>query len=282
MLCLFPMQNPQADHCRLQEVGTYCQESRRLDQWVPELVLQERWRIQHPHTRTKTRALWIQILNWTVVAHAGMACSGLGWAVLTDKQKPRTPFQWLVKPPEWRLVYKGCTVQKTQTEADSHPDHIVFTFSVKLDLSFYFMLLFGYLQCLWGVTVNKKSSSIHRNKSTPQLVPGRKVFFYWLDRNAVIKLCPTFLCILTWESPRRERRCVWIRGMRVQYFGLSLEKTGRAACAWLKWAAQLITMETEMEVMFKLKSHRIYWPKKLQKGHRTWCFWSAEDTEWAV
>uniref|UniRef100_A0A3Q3RL70 Growth arrest and DNA damage-inducible protein GADD45 beta-like n=1 Tax=Mastacembelus armatus TaxID=205130 RepID=A0A3Q3RL70_9TELE len=26
----------------LQEVGTYCQESRRLDQWVPELVLQER------------------------------------------------------------------------------------------------------------------------------------------------------------------------------------------------------------------------------------------------
>ncbi|XP_033499163.2 growth arrest and DNA damage-inducible protein GADD45 beta-like [Epinephelus fuscoguttatus] len=34
--------NPQADHCRLQEVGTYCQESRRIDQWVPELVLQER------------------------------------------------------------------------------------------------------------------------------------------------------------------------------------------------------------------------------------------------
>ncbi|XP_078133522.1 growth arrest and DNA damage-inducible protein GADD45 beta-like [Sander vitreus] len=34
--------NPQADHCRLQEVGTYCRESQRLDQWVPELVLQER------------------------------------------------------------------------------------------------------------------------------------------------------------------------------------------------------------------------------------------------
>ncbi|XP_077438320.1 growth arrest and DNA-damage-inducible, beta b [Vanacampus margaritifer] len=33
--------NPQADHCRLQEVGTYCQESLRVDQWVPELVLQE-------------------------------------------------------------------------------------------------------------------------------------------------------------------------------------------------------------------------------------------------
>uniref|UniRef100_A0A8C6UPC8 Growth arrest and DNA damage inducible beta n=1 Tax=Neogobius melanostomus TaxID=47308 RepID=A0A8C6UPC8_9GOBI len=34
--------NPQADHCRLQEVGTYCQESRRMDQWIPELALQER------------------------------------------------------------------------------------------------------------------------------------------------------------------------------------------------------------------------------------------------
>ncbi|CAB1454336.1 unnamed protein product [Pleuronectes platessa] len=34
--------NPQADHCRLQEVGTYCLESRRHNQWVPELVLQER------------------------------------------------------------------------------------------------------------------------------------------------------------------------------------------------------------------------------------------------
>ncbi|XP_043998993.1 growth arrest and DNA damage-inducible protein GADD45 beta-like [Gambusia affinis] len=34
--------NLQVDHCRLQEVGTYCQESRLLDQWVPELVLQER------------------------------------------------------------------------------------------------------------------------------------------------------------------------------------------------------------------------------------------------
>lgn len=34
--------NPQADHCRLQEVGTYCQESRRMDQWIPELSLQER------------------------------------------------------------------------------------------------------------------------------------------------------------------------------------------------------------------------------------------------
>lgn len=42
LMFMCPLQNPQADHCRLQEVGTYCQESRRLDQWVPELVLHER------------------------------------------------------------------------------------------------------------------------------------------------------------------------------------------------------------------------------------------------
>uniref|UniRef100_A0A3B3IBD7 Ribosomal protein L7Ae/L30e/S12e/Gadd45 domain-containing protein n=1 Tax=Oryzias latipes TaxID=8090 RepID=A0A3B3IBD7_ORYLA len=34
--------NPQANHCRLQEVGAYCQESLRPDQWVPTLILQER------------------------------------------------------------------------------------------------------------------------------------------------------------------------------------------------------------------------------------------------
>lgn len=34
--------NPQVEHSRLQEVGIYCQESRRRDQWVPELVLQKR------------------------------------------------------------------------------------------------------------------------------------------------------------------------------------------------------------------------------------------------
>ncbi|XP_057715695.1 growth arrest and DNA damage-inducible protein GADD45 beta-like [Corythoichthys intestinalis] len=34
--------NPEANHCRLQEVGVYCQESLRVDQWVPELVLEER------------------------------------------------------------------------------------------------------------------------------------------------------------------------------------------------------------------------------------------------
>lgn len=36
------LQNPLADHRRLQEVGTFYQERRRLNQWVPELVLQER------------------------------------------------------------------------------------------------------------------------------------------------------------------------------------------------------------------------------------------------
>lgn len=51
------MQNLQVDHYKLQEVGTYCQESRLLDQWVPELVLQERWRVW---TTLET----LQFLGW--------------------------------------------------------------------------------------------------------------------------------------------------------------------------------------------------------------------------
>uniref|UniRef100_A0A3B3BXN7 Growth arrest and DNA damage inducible beta n=2 Tax=Oryzias melastigma TaxID=30732 RepID=A0A3B3BXN7_ORYME len=34
--------NPEANHCRLQEVGAYCKQSLRPDQWVPTLILQER------------------------------------------------------------------------------------------------------------------------------------------------------------------------------------------------------------------------------------------------
>lgn len=33
------VQNPQADHCRLQEVESYYREKRLLNQWVPEIVL---------------------------------------------------------------------------------------------------------------------------------------------------------------------------------------------------------------------------------------------------
>lgn len=68
-----PTQNPQAEHCRLQEVGTYCQESRRLDQWVPELVLQERWRVciqelLWPDTDT-LKDLYAQAgMTWSVAA----------------------------------------------------------------------------------------------------------------------------------------------------------------------------------------------------------------------
>lgn len=36
------LQNPEANHSRLQEVGNYYKESRRLNQWVPQLVLHER------------------------------------------------------------------------------------------------------------------------------------------------------------------------------------------------------------------------------------------------
>lgn len=34
--------NPEVHHRSLREVGMYCKESRSLNQWIPELVLQER------------------------------------------------------------------------------------------------------------------------------------------------------------------------------------------------------------------------------------------------
>lgn len=112
MLCLSHVQNPQADHCRLQEVGTYCQESRRLDQWVPELVLQERWWVWHQHTWNKNRSFLgsdtREPLGWPGVDSVGL--------ILTDQQEPRTSSQWLVKQSEWRLIYKICFMQKIQTE----------------------------------------------------------------------------------------------------------------------------------------------------------------------
>lgn len=62
---VFSLQNPQADHCRLQEVGTFCQESRRLNQWVPELVLQERWGFEHETISTNPGALRGQFIAYT-------------------------------------------------------------------------------------------------------------------------------------------------------------------------------------------------------------------------
>lgn len=144
-----PVQNPQADHCRLQEVGTYCQESRRLDQWVPELVLQERWRVQH-RIHEQKQELSGFAYTWTDVAHAGMAWSGR--AVLTDQQEQRAPFQWNGQSG----VYKICFVPKLQTE-NSHSGHI-----------FYIV----------GKTRPKHLFCALTNMSTPQLEPGILVCFY--------------------------------------------------------------------------------------------------------
>ena len=133
--CVWFPQNPQADHCRLQEVGTYCQESRRLDQWVPELVLQERWRGPgtHMHEQKKKqnkRELSGFRYSWIVVARAGgrLERTGLDWtgpsragpSWLATSRNQRT--QWLeINSSERRLVHEICFVQKTQNrKSDSH------------------------------------------------------------------------------------------------------------------------------------------------------------------
>lgn len=122
-----PVQNPQADHCRLQEVGTYCQESRRLDQWVPELVLQERWGAQpHIHELKNRSFPASHTLDPMLLVQGWPGVAGLSW--LTSRNKG-PPFQWNGQSG----VYKICFVPKLWTE-NSHSGHI-FILSVKLDLS---------------------------------------------------------------------------------------------------------------------------------------------------
>lgn len=129
---------------------------------------------------------------------------------------------------------------------------------------------------LWVLTMSmgcdivniKRSSSFERNTSTPILY--LEVLFVWLDRNvAVLKLYQTFLGE---SQKRRGEVCACMCGMsmcgmHLQYLYFSVEKTGCAVCAFLKWAAEscwgIVTMETEMEIM--LKTHRTYWHRKKQK-----------------
>lgn len=100
-----------------------------------------------------------------------------------------------------------CCAKDSASQADSHLDTVptvFFTLSVKQNVSFYFVRV-ATQNAFWGVTLMKKRNSTFENKtSTPLLVPGIPVCFKEVDRNAaVVKLCPTFLCILTWESPWR-------------------------------------------------------------------------------
>lgn len=75
--------------------------------------------------------------------------------------------------------------------------------------------------------------------------------FYGVDWNAAVKLCPTFLSILTWASPCREGVCAWMRGMCVQHLGLYLEKTGCAACAFLKCSADPVEERSPWRLRWK-------------------------------
>lgn len=139
-----PLQNPQADHCRLQEVGTYCQESRRLDQWVPELVLHERWRVRHPNTPTNTGALSGFRYRWTegsVAAHAGMAWSGLRRAIPThEKQESQTPIQGLVNTVVEETGFKNLCCKrhkkKERSTFSSRPTGFLIISKTKCNLLF--------------------------------------------------------------------------------------------------------------------------------------------------
>lgn len=142
-----PVQNPQADHCRLQEVGTYCQESRRLDQWVPELVLQERWRVWHRIHKLK------QELSRGSDTHEPMLLMQ-GWPRVDYHDWPAgtkgLPFQ----SGDWFTKSVLCQTDKQKTGFPFRPH-----FSI--------------------ISQNKTWISIlriDRNVSTPQVEPGILVF----------------------------------------------------------------------------------------------------------
>lgn len=139
-----------------------------------------------------------------------MAQSDLGQAGCPDWWRAETKdfpsvTSETVKSWDWLTKSVLCKRYRPKSRFPTRPHY--FYIVSKTRLSFYFVLLFGYSTMFMGCDNHKSTSSIDRNMSTPWLLPERPVWFCELDRNAVMKLCPTFLCILTWESPWRERVC---------------------------------------------------------------------------
>lgn len=168
-MCLIP-QNPQADHCRLQEVGTYCQESRRLDQWVPELVLQERWRGPAPtcmNRKNKTNGSFLgsdtheSSLLVRGIAWRGLDCPGL--FLTGDRQEPKDSVTCDKVRAETGSRNLLCA-KDTNRKSDSHCQLKQTTRSELLFLRF-----------RSGVTINQRSSGVRENAPTPQ--PGIPVWF---------------------------------------------------------------------------------------------------------
>lgn len=113
--------------------------------------------------------------------------------------------------------------------------------------------------------------------STPRLEPGILV-----DRNAVMKLHNIPVYSDMGESLEScVRLCVglWMCGMCVQCLGLYLEKTGRAACAFLKWAADPVEEPSPWKLKWKRCGHHtgfINHEKKI-RTIGTWWIWSEWD-----
>lgn len=266
------MQNPQADHCRLLEVGTYCRESQRLDQWVPELVLQERWRVWHPNTPTNTRAFGVRILmNWRIhccSCRDGLKWTGTGypdwWQAGTKDSHSMTSRN--SQSGDCLLSNLLCA-KDTDRKADSHPDHIVCTLSVKLNVSFYLATynVYGVWQSITGVVASREICP------HPSLYP---------EDVCVSNETMSNIPVDSDMGESLERRCVWMCGMLVQYLWFSLEKTGLAACAFLNeqlnvrrnrhhgnWNGNCVQVGSHTEF--------IYFRTKEKGGQWTWCFWSG-------
>lgn len=112
-----------------------------------------------------TGAFWVQILMMNRRIHCCSYRHGLEWTGTGYRDWAGTKDSLSVTGESGDWVTKSA-----DRTADSHLGH-VFTLSVKLNLNFNFLPLFAYM------FTGCRSSSTERNVSTPQLVPGRPVFF---------------------------------------------------------------------------------------------------------
>lgn len=163
MWCLIsPMQNPQADHCRLQEVGMYCQESRRLHQWVPELVLQERWMAWRP-PHQQTHELQI-LMSWRIWCSSSR--DGLEWPQISCTDWTRDFLSVNSETVEDLFLWSVCLQKIPPQKQVPIQATVVFTQLVKQNSSFYFVLM-ATQNVLWGCHVNGKGEIVALKRKLP-------------------------------------------------------------------------------------------------------------------
>lgn len=155
--------------------------------------------------------------------------AGLSWLTSTNKG---LPFSETVRVEFTKSVLCQSYKQKIPIQAKS------FILSVKLDPSICFVH--------W-------QTCPHPNLNLEYLC-----VFYGVDRNAVMKLCSTFQCILTWESPWREV-CVNVWYVCTMLGSLFRKDWACSVCIleMSSWSCGgTVTMEAEMNTMWTW--HRTY------------------------